>query len=76
MRGAVALVVLDSAKDFVKVFFGVPPVVQQFIIKPQDLGSPKAGGLGVVLCDMFVQLFSRFSLALLHRVEAGRHVGV
>ena len=33
VRMAVCLVVLDGAKDFIKMFFGVVSVMEQFIVK-------------------------------------------
>ena len=76
VRMAKIFIVLDGVKHFIKVFFGVPPVMNQFVVKSEDLRSPKAGGLSVVLFDVLVQSLPRFVLALLHRVKAGRHIGI
>ena len=49
VRLAVRFIVMDGIKHFIEVLFRMPPVVEQLIIEPQDLRSPKAGGLRVVL---------------------------
>lgn len=76
VRLAVRFIVMDGIKHFIEVLFRMPPVVEQLIIETQDLCSPKAGGLGIVLGDVLIEPFPRLGLALLHRIKPGRHIGI
>ena len=76
VRLAVRFIVMDGIKHFIEVLFRMPPVVEQLIIEPQDLRSPKAGSLGIVLGDVLIKPFPRLGLALLHRIKPGHHISI